>query len=142
MRKIQQTKKGILTVLAGTALLIAAVCYGNNWFHGRADAQSGYRQITAQEAREIMETKTDAVILDVRTQEEYDTGHISGAVCLPVESIQGEPEILRDKEQTILVYCRSGNRSKQAAQKLADMGYTEILEFGGILNWPDPELTE
>ena len=70
MRKIQQTKKGILTVLAGTALLIAAVCYGNNWFHGRADAQSGYRQITAQEAREIMETKTDAVILDVRTQEE------------------------------------------------------------------------
>ncbi len=89
-----------------------------------------------------METKTDAVILDVRTQEEYDTGHISGAVCLPVESIQGEPEILRDKEQTILVYCRSGNRSKQAAQKLADMGYTEILEFGGILNWPYPELTE
>lgn len=101
-----------------------------------------YQQITPQKAKELMDKKEDLVILDVRTQEEYASGHIRGAVCLPNEEITGEPDILPDKEQQILVYCRSGRRSRQAAQKLADMGYGHVLEFGGILEWPYPEMIE
>ncbi|MCI9154707.1 carboxymethylenebutenolidase [Lachnospiraceae bacterium] len=103
-----------------------------------------YEQISVQKAKERMEEEKekDVIILDVRTQEEYDSGHIKNAVCLPNEDILSEPDILPDKGQEILVYCRSGNRSKQAAQKLADMGYENVLEFGGILDWPYPELVE
>ena len=84
----------------------------------------------------MMEEETDYIILDVRTTEEYEEKHITGAVNLPNETIKTE-EItqLPDKEQLILVYCRSGNRSKQASQKLADLGYTNIVEFGGIKDW-------
>lgn len=106
------------------------------------DVKMTYQQITPQEAKERMETEHEIIILDVRTQEEYDSGHIKNAVCLPNEEIISEPEILPDKDQQILVYCRSGNRSKQAAQKLADMGYTNVFEFGGILDWPYLELME
>ncbi|WP_285825570.1 alpha/beta hydrolase [Schaedlerella arabinosiphila] len=106
------------------------------------DAAMTYEQISPQEAKERMDAKKDVIILDVRTQEEYDSGHIKNAVCLPNEDIISEPDILPDKDQEILVYCRSGNRSKQAAQKLVDMGYENIIEFGGILNWPYPELIE
>lgn len=106
------------------------------------DTKMVYTQITPQEAKEKMDTEKDIIILDVRTQEEYSSGHIKNAVCLPNEEILTEPEILPDKEQQILVYCRSGNRSKQAAQKLAEMGYKNVLEFGGILDWPYPEMVE
>ncbi len=106
------------------------------------DAAMTYEQISPQEAKERIDAKKDVLILDVRTQEEYDSGHIKNAVCLPNEDIISEPGILPDKDQEILVYCRSGNRSKQAAQKLADMGYENVLEFGGILNWPYPDLIE
>lgn len=83
-----------------------------------------------------MNEETDYIILDVRTQGEYESGHIPGAICIPNESIGDEhPELLPDKNQLILVYCRSGNRSKQAAQKLSQMGYTNIMEFGGINDW-------
>ena len=96
-----------------------------------------YQQITPQKAIEIMDTTDDYILLDVRTQEEYQTSHIPGAICIPNEEIGEEPPAqLPKKDQTILVYCRSGNRSKQAAQKLADLGYTNILEFGGIIDWP------
>ena len=96
-----------------------------------------YQQITPQKAIEIMDTTDDYILLDVRTQEEYQTAHIPGAICIPNEEIGEEPPAqLPKKDQTILVYCRSGNRSKQAAQKLADLGYTNILEFGGIIDWP------
>ena len=99
-------------------------------------SESTYKQINADELVEIMNKETDYIILDVRTQEEYNSGHIPGAVCIPNESIGKEPpSLLPDKNQLILVYCRSGNRSKQAAQKLADMGYTNIVEFGGINDW-------
>lgn len=101
-----------------------------------------YEQISPQEAKESMDRESDVILLDVRTREEYDSGHIKNAVCLPNEAILGEPEILPDKGQKILVYCRSGKRSRQAAQKLADMGYKKVLEFGGILDWPYPELIE
>ena len=94
------------------------------------------------QAKENMEQEENIVILDVRTREEFDTGHIKGAICLPNEEIVEAPEVLPDKEQKILIYCRSGKRSKQAAQKLADMGYEKVLEFGGIMDWPYQELVE
>ena len=106
------------------------------------EAMKTYEQISPQEAKKRMDNEEDVIILDVWTQEEYDSGHIKNAVCLPNEDILSEPDILPDKGQQILVYCRSGNRSKQAAQKLADMGYENVLEFGGILDWPYPELVE
>ena len=93
--------------------------------------------ITAKEAKEIMDTEDGYVILDVRTQEEYDEGHVPGAVLIPNTEIETRAEEeLPDKEQLILVYCRSGRRSKLAAQILADLGYTNVKEFGGILDWP------
>lgn len=96
-----------------------------------------YRQVSMQEAINIMNTQTGYVILDVRTREEYESAHIPGAICIPNESIGAEPPAqLPDKNQTILVYCRSGNRSKQASEKLAKLGYTNVLEFGGIRDWP------
>ena len=106
------------------------------------EAMKTYEQISPQEAKKRMDNEDDVIILDVRTQEEYDSGHIKNAVCLPNEDILSEPDILPDKGRQIMVYCRSGNRSKQAAQKLADMGYENVLEFGGILDWPYPELVE
>ncbi|MBE5799038.1 MAG: rhodanese-like domain-containing protein [Clostridiales bacterium] len=102
----------------------------------RASA-SNYRQITMQEAVEMMATEENYIILDVRTEAEYESGHIPGAICIPNETI-GTADIpgLPDKDQLILVYCRSGNRSKQASGKLAALGYTNIVEFGGINAWP------
>ena len=96
-----------------------------------------YRQISMDEAITMMEEESGYVILDVRTPEEFADKHIPGAVNIPNETITAEeiPE-LPDKDQLILVYCRSGNRSKQASEKLADMGYTNIVEFGGINSWP------
>ena len=96
-----------------------------------------YVSITAEQAKEIMDTEEGFVILDVRTQEEYDEGHIPGAVLIPNTEIEARAEeALPDKDQLILVYCRSGRRSKLAAQILADLGYTNVKEFGGILDGP------
>ena len=96
-----------------------------------------YVNITAEEAKQIMDTEEGYIILDVRTQEEYDQGHISGAVLIPNTEIEERAEEeLPDKDQLILVYCRSGNRSKKAAQILGELGYTNIKEFGGIIDWP------
>ena len=97
----------------------------------------GYEQISQDEARLLMAESEDRIILDVRTKEEYTEGHIPGAICVPNETIGTEmPKELPDKEQLILVYCRSGNRSKKAAEKLVKIGYTNIKEFGGIIDWP------
>ena len=96
-----------------------------------------YRQITMQEAVEMMEKEENYIILDVRTHEEFAAGHIPGAIVIPNETI-GTEEIpqLPDKDQLIMVYCRSGNRSRQASDKLVKLGYTSIVEFGGINDWP------
>lgn len=95
-----------------------------------------YTSITMKEAKEIFETDGDYIILDVRRADEFADGHIPGAINVANEDITDErPQELPDKNQTIYVYCRSGNRSKQAATKLADMGYTNIIEFGGIIDW-------
>ena len=96
-----------------------------------------YMNITAQEAKEIMDRESGYVILDVRTREEYDQGHIPGAIVISHEEVAHKAEeTLTDKDQLILVYCRSGRRSKIAAEALVELGYTNILEFGGILDWP------
>ena len=93
--------------------------------------------ITAEEARKLMDSEKDRIILDVRSREEYDLGHIPGAILIPDTEIEAKAaDLLPDKDQLILVYCRSGRRSKLAAQSLADLGYTNIREFGGILDWP------
>ena len=103
-----------------------------------AENTASYQQITAEEAKSMMEEQPDAVILDVREQDEYDAGHIPGAVLLPVGTINEETaaSAIPEKDTVVLVYCRSGNRSKTASQALADLGYTRIYEFGGIKDWP------
>ena len=99
-------------------------------------AEPSWVQIDQETAKRMMEADDGHVIVDVRRQDEYDAGHIPGAVLIPNESIVDErPAEPPDLEQVILIYCRSGNRSKQAAQKLADMGYLNIYEFGGITTW-------
>ena len=105
--------------------------------------ESGYRQIGMDEAVAMMEEESNYVILDVRTAQEYQDKHIPDAINVPNETIDTEeiPE-LPDKEQLILVYCRSGNRSKKAAGKLAALGYTNIVEFGGINDWPGETVSE
>ena len=98
--------------------------------------QMTYEQITQDEAKTLMAETENYIILDVRTEAEYAEGHIPGAICVPNETIgDNMPEELPDKDQLILVYCRSGNRSKQASEKLAKLGYTNIKEFGGINTW-------
>ena len=111
------------------ALLLLAGC-------GAQSEESTYRQINAEEAATMMEEESSYIILDVRTAQEYGEKHIPGAINIPNEAIGTEdiPE-LPDKEQLILVYCRSGNRSKQASEKLVKLGYTNIVEFGGINDW-------
>ena len=103
---------------------------------GASEKTNSYRQITMEEAVTMMAEEESYILLDVRTREEYADKHIPGAVCIPNETIGSEeiPE-LPDKEQLILVYCRSGNRSKQASAKLAELGYTNVVEFGGINDW-------
>lgn len=100
------------------------------------DDMNKFSQITMDEAKEIFETPGDYIILDVRRADEYAGGHIPGAINVANESINDScPEELPDMNQTIYVYCRSGNRSKQASEKLVSLGYTNIIEFGGILDW-------
>ena len=112
------------------SLLLLAGCGGNT-------ADSSYQQISQEEAKEMMDSQ-DVIILDVREQDEYDSGHIPGALLLPVGTIDEETaaEVIPEKDSTVLVYCRSGNRSKTASSALAELGYTSIYEFGGINTWP------
>ena len=115
-------------------LLLLTGCGGNA---SNASSESSYQQISQEEAKEMMDTQ-EVIILDVREQDEYDSGHIPGAVLLPVGTIDEETaaEVIPEKDSTVLVYCRSGNRSKTASSALAGLGYTNIYEFGGINTWP------
>ena len=98
---------------------------------------ASYECITPDQAKHLMDTEENYIILDVRRQDEYDLGHIPGAILIPNEVIAEQAEhILTNKSQLILVYCRSGRRSKEAAQKLCELGYTNVKEFGGINDWP------
>jgi len=117
-------RKAIIALLLMALFLPAAIC------------EAAYTQISQEEAAKIMAEETGFIVLDVRTQEEYDEAHIPGAVNIANETI-GTDEIpeLPDKDQVLLVYCRSGRRSKEASEKLAALGYTHVLEFGGIITW-------
>ena len=129
-------EKIAIPVLLALALVLTGV---TNF----APKTTGYRQVTTEEAVNIMQTEENYVILDVRTAQEFASGHIPGAALLPNETIGTEDiPLLPDKDQLILVYCRSGNRSKQAAEKLAQLGSTNIVEFGGINSWTGEIVTE
>ncbi|MBE6732574.1 MAG: rhodanese-like domain-containing protein [Ruminococcaceae bacterium] len=96
-----------------------------------------YEQITPQQAKEIMDTEQDYIIIDARTEEEFVEGHIENAILIPEYEIKGRAEKeLPDKDALILVYCRSGRRSKIASEELVNLGYTNVKEFGGIIDWP------
>ena len=98
--------------------------------------KNSYTQIDQETAKLMMDIEDGHVVVDVRRRDEFDEGHIPGAICIPNESIiDTQPEELPDLDQIILVYCRSGRRSKEASQKLFDMGYTNVFEFGGIIDW-------
>ena len=118
-------------------ILLAALLFTACGQAKENDREETYMNITAAEAKEIMDSQKGYIILDVRTQEEYDEGHIPGAVLIPNTELEDRAEEnLPDKDQLILVYCRSGRRSKMAAEILAELGYTNVKEFGGILDWP------
>ncbi len=122
----------ILTVLLVAAMMLTAC--GQDKENNK---EAVYMNITAQEAKEIMDQEQGYVILDVREQDEYDAGHIPGAILIPYTQIEDKAdEMLPDKGQLVLVYCRSGRRSKIAAEALVELGYTNIKEFGGIIDWP------
>lgn len=107
------------------------------------NGKEGYMQITPEQAKEFMDNQEDCVILDVRTQEEFDARHIPDAILIPDYEITAKAEAtLTDKGQLILVYCRSGRRSMNAAEELSAMGYTNVKEFGGILNWSYETVSE
>ncbi len=127
--------KKMIPVLLALTLLVGCGTTSNE--------TTSYRQISMEDAVTMMSEEENYIILDVRTAEEYAGGHIPEAINIPNESIGSEkiPE-LPDKDQLILVYCRSGNRSKQASEKLAALGYTNIVEFGGINDWPGETVSD
>ena len=126
-------KKSICLALLAL-MMIACGCGGEA--SSSEDSKGTFRQVTPDEGKKMMEESSGYIIVDVRTQKEYTAGHIPKAICIPNESIDKTPPAeLADKNQEIFVYCRSGRRSKEAAQKLANMGYTNIVEFGGIISW-------
>ena len=127
-------KRSIYIMVMLIVLGLLAGCGGQGMTN---TSKNTYTQITQAEAKNIMDTQKGYIILDVREDYEFADGHIPGAVLLPNGDITTKAEsVLTDKSQLILVYCRSGRRSKEAAQKLADLGYTNVKEFGGIIDWP------
>lgn len=126
-------RKFLFVMLAAFCLLCA--CGAEETTLGE---RTDFRQISQEEAKTMMSADGEAVILDVRTQEEYDSGHIKGAVLLPVDEITEETarEVIPTKDTQVLVYCRSGNRSVTASEALVQLGYREVYEFGGIQTWP------
>ena len=123
--------KGLILMLTiSLSIFGLTACQGN-------ENNLAYEQITQQQAKEIMDTEKDYIIIDARTKEEFDEGHIEGAIMIPEYEIADKAEKeLPDKNALILVYCRSGRRSKIASEELVKLGYTNVKEFGGIIDWP------
>lgn len=118
------------------SILLLTACGNNNTINNKKGEKVMYQQITQNEAKSIMDFGEDIVILDVREQDEFEEGHIPDAVLLPYTQIEDKSEeVLPDKDKQILVYCRSGRRSKIAAESLVNLGYTNVKEFGGIIDW-------
>ena len=128
---MKKVKGLIIMLLISLSLFGMTACDGEN---GKA---STYEQITAEQAKTIMDTEKDYIIIDARTDEEFAEGHIENAILIPEYEIAERAEKeLPDKEQLIFVYCRSGRRSKIASEELVKLGYTNVKEFGGIIDWP------
>ena len=132
-------RKDIYCILIFIFIILTAC--GNNTdvenivFKGENDLT--YQQITPKQAKEIMDSEEDIIILDTREQDEFDEGHIPGAILIPYTEIENKAEeVIPNKDQLILVYCRSGRRSKIASESLVKLGYTNVKEFGGIIDWP------
>ena len=125
-------RKGLIIVLLVSISLFGLAACG-----GEQEKAPSYEQISAEEAKRIMDTEEDYIIIDARTDEEFATGHIEGAILIPEYEIavRAEKE-LPDKDALILVYCRSGRRSKIASEELVKLGYVNVKEFGGIIDWP------
>ena len=129
--QMKKVKGLIIMLLISLSLFGMTACDGEN---GKA---STYEQITAEQAKTIMDTEKDYIIIDARTEEEFAEGHIENAILIPEYEIKDRAEKeLPDKDQLILVYCRSGRRSKIASEELVKLGYTNVKEFGGIIDWP------
>ena len=128
---MKKLKGLIIMLLISLSLFGLTACGGDN------EKTPTYEQITAEQAKTIMDTEKDYVIIDARTEEEFAEGHIENAILIPEYEIKDRAEKeLPDKEQLILVYCRSGRRSKIASEELVKLGYTNVKEFGGIIDWP------
>ena len=126
---MKKVKGLIIMLLISLSLFGMTACDGEN--------NVTYEQITAEQAKNIMDTERDYVIIDARTEDEFAEGHIENAILIPEYEIKDRAEKeLPDKEQLILVYCRSGRRSKIASEELVKLGYTNVKEFGGIIDWP------
>ena len=131
---MKNMNKVLLTILILSMITVISGC--------QKTEEITYKQISQEEAAAMMTKDDGHVIVDVRRMDEYIEGHIPGAICIPHENIDQErPEKLPDLDQIILVYCRSGNRSKQASEKLAAMGYRNVYEFGGIITWTGETVT-
>lgn len=132
--------KILISALIVLSLVIVVSCKNQNTTSAeQTGSKSGgvYTKISAQEAKKMMEEQPSITVVDVRTRQEFEAGHIAGALNIPNEIIgTSKVEALPDLDATILVYCRSGARSSQAARKLIALGYTNIIDFGGIINWP------
>ena len=127
--------KGTWIILLAGLVLLTGCARGDRVMDGPGMVNS-YTQIDQETAKQMMAQDDGHIVVDVRRLDEYEGGHIPGAICIPNESIEAEPpEELPNRSQTVLIYCRSGNRSKQASEKLFNMGYTNIYEFGGIVDW-------
>lgn len=129
-------RRNICLLISALFICLLAGC-------GTVNGTGTYEQITPEAAKALMDEVPDCVILDVRTEEEFAEGHIKNAILIPDYEIEAKAQsVIADKEHLILVYCRSGRRSKIAAEKLVDMGYTNIKEFGGIIDWKYEIVTE
>ncbi len=138
-------KKLLPLLLAAVLLLAGCTSAAGSAGTGSSTAASAsgssnaatYQKITPEEAQQMLQDQPDAILLDVRTQEEYDTQHIEGATLLTDSDIASRAaDVLPDKDAVILVYCRSGRRSAASSQQLAELGYTNVYDFGGIIDWP------
>ena len=129
--------KSFLCIISVALCILSAACGNDNGTNENKGEKTMYEQITQQQAKEIMDSGESYILLDVREQNEFDEGHIPGAILIPYTEIDAKAEeFLPDKEAQILVYCRSGRRSKIASESLANLGYTNVKEFGGINDWP------
>ncbi len=135
-------KRIAVIILAIMGTLCINGCQTNVSSEENIAVENAYMKISAEDAKEIMDAK-DFVLIDVREEDEYAQGHIEGAILIPYGEIEERAESeLTDKEQTILIYCRSGRRSAIAAQSLVELGYTNVRDFGGIMDWPYDIVTD